>query len=83
MNKELADNAAKIILETLIDHRLNEAEAVYALLVSATMRLALDSKDIPELESKVKRAGQLFSSYLPANLEAFKLAIEAKKEALE
>jgi hypothetical protein len=79
MNKEKADAVAHAITQLLLESELSEAESVYALAVGATMRIAFDCSTIKELEEKVPHLTKIFSLILPANLEAFKLAIEAKQ----
>ena len=81
LRKPLADAVARTITSILIEGELNEAEAVYALIVGATMRLAADCETLDELKLKLERAKTLFGDYLPANLEAFQRAINAKNQA--
>lgn len=83
LNNERITEVASAITQLLIVSRVSQAEAVYAMIIGATMRLALDCDTIEELMMKVKGAGRLFEMYGPTNTELFKRAIEAAKKQRE
>lgn len=82
MDQPKIDAAAKELFTLLLDHELSEAEAVSAIAIASTMRLAYKANSFAELKLKVQKLGTIFSRYAEANAEAFEAALRAKEEAL-
>lgn len=82
LNKEKAEAAARQLFTTLLEYELNEAESLYSIIMTLTMRLSYACRDISELELKLQNANTYFQEYARANLSQVQSAILAKEAAL-
>ena len=83
MDKQKIDAVASELFTFFLERELTEQEVVATVVQALTIRLAYAAKDIPELEEKIRIAGECFSSYARINLGNAQSAILAKQANLK
>ena len=79
MDKAKIQTVARELFRLMLEAELSEAEAVAAIVMGSTMRLAYDSTSLEDLKLKLSKLTPLFERYAELNLEAYAEAIKVKQ----
>ncbi len=83
MDKKKIDAVSSELFSFFLERELTEQEVVATVAQALTIRLAYAAKDIPELEEKIRIAGECFQAYARINLSSAQSAILEKQAAMK